>query len=39
MASNWLAKKLQSNDSGHQSLVHGMTAAHIAVAMPLQLIT
>ena len=39
MASNWSAKKLQNSDLGHQSLAHGMTAAHIAAVMPQQLIT
>jgi hypothetical protein len=39
MASNWLAKKLQDSDSGHQSLTHGMTAVHIVVVTPPQLIT
>lgn len=39
MASNWSVKKLQSSDLGHQYLKHGMTAAPIAVVMPLQLIT
>jgi hypothetical protein len=38
MASNWLAKKLQNNDSGHQSLAHGMIVAHIAAVMPQRLI-
>ena len=39
MASNWLAKRLQSSDFELQYLTLGMIAAHIAVVMPLQLTT